>query len=59
MGPLSQLFKQCILDIHWVNLYLLNSAIGFPSTYLLDSDLSGGINANIQCLINQARLMTK
>ena len=28
--------------IHWINLYPLNSAIGFPSTYRLDSDLSGG-----------------
>ena len=28
--------------IHWINLYPLNSAIGFPSTYRLDGDLSGG-----------------
>ena len=28
--------------IHWINLYPLNSAIGFPDTYPLDSDLSGG-----------------
>ena len=28
--------------IHWVNLCPLNSAIGFASTYPLDSDLSGG-----------------
>ena len=28
--------------IHLVNLYPLNSAIGFPCTYPLDSDLSGG-----------------
>ena len=28
--------------IHWINLYPLKSAIGFPNTYLLDSDLSNG-----------------
>ena len=28
--------------IHRINLYPLNSAIGFPDTYPLDSDLSGG-----------------
>ena len=28
--------------IHWINLYPLNNTIGFPDTYLLDSDLSGG-----------------
>ena len=28
--------------IHWINLYPLNSAIGFRNTYPLDSDLSGG-----------------
>ena len=28
--------------IHRINLYPLDSAIGFPNTYLLDSDLSGG-----------------
>ena len=26
--------------IHWINLYSLNSAIGFANTYLLDSYLS-------------------
>ena len=28
--------------IYWVNLYPWNRVIGFPSTYPLDSDLSGG-----------------
>ena len=27
--------------IHWINLYPLGRAIGFPNTYPLDSDLSG------------------
>ena len=29
-------------DIHRINLYPLDSAIGFPNTYPLDSDLSFG-----------------
>ena len=29
-------------DIHRINLYPLDSAIGFPNTYPLDGDLSGG-----------------
>ena len=29
-------------DIHRKNLYPLDNAMGFPNTYLLDSDLSGG-----------------
>ena len=28
--------------IHWINVYPLNSAIGFPNSHPLDSDLSGG-----------------
>ena len=28
--------------IHWINLYPLDSTIGFPNTYPLVSDLSGG-----------------
>ena len=28
--------------IHRINLYPVDSAIGFPNTYPLDSDLSGG-----------------
>ena len=28
--------------IHWINLYPMDSAIGFPNTYRPDSDLSGG-----------------
>ena len=28
--------------IHGIKIYLVDNAIGFPSTYLLDSDLSAG-----------------
>ena len=28
--------------IHWINLYPVNSAIGFPNTYPLEGDLSDG-----------------
>ena len=28
--------------MHWINLYPLDSAIGFPNTYQLDSDLFVG-----------------
>ena len=28
--------------IHWINLYPLDRVIGFPNTYLQDSNLSGG-----------------
>ena len=28
--------------MHWINLYPLDSAVGFPDTYPLGSDLSGG-----------------
>ena len=27
--------------IHWIKIYLVDNAIGFPNTYPLDSDLSG------------------
>ena len=30
--------------IHWINLYPVDSAIGFPNTYLLNSDLSGWLH---------------
>ena len=29
-------------SIQWINLYSVDNAIGFPNTYLLDSDLTGG-----------------
>ena len=29
-------------SIHWINLYPVESAIGFPNTSLLDRDLSDG-----------------
>ena len=29
-------------SIWWINYYLLDSAIGFPSNYPLDGDLSSG-----------------
>ena len=28
--------------VHWINHYWVDNAIGFRSTYPLDSDLSGG-----------------
>ena len=28
--------------IYWISFYPVDSAIGFPTTYPLDSDLSGG-----------------
>ena len=28
--------------MHWMNLYPLDSTIGFPNTYPLDSSFSGG-----------------
>ena len=28
--------------VKWINLYPMDSAIGFPNTYPVDSDLSGG-----------------
>ena len=28
--------------IQWINLYSVDNAIGFPNTYLLDSDLTSG-----------------
>ena len=30
-------------DIHWMNFYPLDNAIGFCNTYLLDGDFFGGI----------------
>ena len=30
------------LSTEWINLYPVDSAIGFPNTYPLDSDLSAG-----------------
>ena len=28
--------------VHWINFYPVDSAIGFPNTYSLDSNLLGG-----------------
>ena len=28
--------------MHWLKIYPVDDAIGFPNTYPLDSDLSGG-----------------
>ena len=38
-GPVAQEVDE---TIHWMNLYPVDKAIGFPYTYLLDSDLSVG-----------------
>ena len=34
--------QKVVKAIHWINLYPVHKAIGFPSAYPLDSDLSGG-----------------
>ena len=39
---LLQLSKKVDSAIRWINLYLVDNAIGFPNIYPLDSDLSGG-----------------
>ena len=40
-GPVVQRVDN---SIHWINLYLVDNANGFPNTYPLESDLSGGYN---------------
>ena len=39
LAPVVQTFDSAI---RWINIYPVDSAIGFPNTYLLDSDLSDG-----------------
>ena len=39
---LALVVKKVDSTIHWINLYALDNAIGFPNTYPLDSDLFGG-----------------
>ena len=39
-GPLATVVQKMDRAIHRINHYPLNSAIGFPNTYPLDSDLS-------------------
>ena len=39
MAPVVQKLHNAF---HWINLYPLDSTTGFPNTYPLDSDLSGG-----------------
>ena len=39
LSPVVQIVDNAI---HWINHYPLNSVIGFPITYPLDSDLFGG-----------------
>ena len=43
--------------IHWINFYPVDSAIDFPHTYPLDSDLSSGYSA-IQLLNNRDQIST-
>ena len=38
----AQVIQKVVSVILRINLYFVESAIGFPNTYLLDSDLSGG-----------------
>ena len=42
IGDLAPVVQTLDSAIQWINLYPVNSAIGFPNTYLLDSDLSDG-----------------
>ena len=39
---LDQVVQKVVSAIHRINLYPVDSAIGFPNVYQLDSDLSGG-----------------
>ena len=52
----SILLEGWINAIHWINLYKLDGIIGFPNSYLLDSDLSG--DRAIQRLNNQSQSIT-
>ena len=38
-GPVVQTVDDAI---HWINLYLVDNAIGFPNTYPADGDLWSG-----------------
>ena len=38
----ATLVQKVGIAIHWINLYPVDSAIGVPNTYPLDSDLSDG-----------------
>ena len=38
-GPVVQTVDKAI---HWLNLYLVDNAIGFPNTYPADGDLCSG-----------------
>ena len=40
--PLAQLFEKVDSAIHWINHYPLAITISFPTTYLMDTDLSAG-----------------
>ena len=47
MTPLSGIIPAPVVQkvdnaIRWINLYSVDSVIGFPNTYQLDSDLSNG-----------------
>ena len=39
---LAPFFQKVDYANHWINLYPVDKVIGFPDTYPLDSDLSGG-----------------
>ena len=38
----AQVLQTLDSAIHWIKIYSVDNAIGFPNTYPLDSDLSGG-----------------
>ena len=41
-GQLAPIFQKVDNALHWINLHPVDNAIGFPNTYLLDSDFSVG-----------------
>ena len=42
-GQLAPIFQKVDNALHWINLYPVVNAIGFPNTYPLNSDFSVGL----------------
>ena len=45
---LAPVFQSSYNAIHWINLYLVDNAIRFSITYLLESDLSVALFASVK-----------
>ena len=43
-GQLAPIFQKVNNALHWINLYPVVNAIGFPNTYPMDSDFSVGLS---------------